>query len=68
MEIKEIRKLTLLSQKEFAEKYNIPIYTLKKWELDASDPNHRNCPEYVKQLLEKAVRTDSSISEFVLIF
>lgn len=56
MEIKEIRALTGLSQRKFSEKYGISTRTLQGWELEGS--NGRNCPEYVKDLLEFKVRYD----------
>ena len=32
MNIKELRKKTNMTQKEFADKYNIPVRTIQKWE------------------------------------
>lgn len=57
MEIKEIRALTGLSQRKFAEKYHIPIRTIQCWEA-VSDVNHRDCPDYVKELLKFKVMYD----------
>ena len=53
MTILEIRKLTALNRAEFARKYNIPYRTIQDWEL-----GKRECPQYVAELLEKAVRID----------
>lgn len=50
MTIKEIRKYTGLTQKEFAEKYKIPKRTIENWETEK-----RKCPEYTIELLAKAV-------------
>ena len=47
MSVKEIRKKTGLSQREFAEKYQIPLQTLKQWESDEGSSSHRKPPEYV---------------------
>ncbi len=58
MTVKEIRKLTGLSQSDFGKFYNIPLPTIKKWETKTDNPNYRECPVYVNQLLEKAVRID----------
>lgn len=58
MTIKEIRGLTKLTQKDFAAKYEIPVSTLKGWEADPSSRRHRNCPDYVKELLRRAVFAD----------
>ncbi len=38
MDIKELRDYTGLSQKQFAEKFSIPISTLRKWEQGESRP------------------------------
>lgn len=58
MTMKEIRLRTGLSRADFGKYYNIPLPTIKKWETDENNPNHRECPIYVKQLLEKAVKID----------
>ncbi|MDD3222516.1 MAG: hypothetical protein EOM34_09140 [Clostridia bacterium] len=58
MTIKEIRALTGLTQVEFGNYYNIPLPTIKKWESSEGSQNYRECPVYVNQLLEKAVRID----------
>lgn len=60
MTIKEIRNLTGLSQADFGELYNIPLPTIKKWELSPNNQNHRKCPLYVNQLLERVVKIDFS--------
>ena len=54
MEFKEIRKLSGLKQKEFSEKYHIPLPTIKDWERGARKP-----AEYVRTLLERIIREDS---------
>ena len=51
--IKEIRKLTGLTQTAFAEKYNLPVRTLQNWECGKGTP-----PPYVLQWLERIVRED----------
>ena len=56
--IREIRKITGLSQSDFGKLYNIPLPTIKKWESDSNNQNHRECPVYVKELLERAVKND----------
>lgn len=53
MRIKEIRKLTGLTQVKFSERYGIPRRTLEHWERDLNKP-----PEYVLDLLEFKVRYD----------
>lgn len=53
MTIKEIRELTGLNKKDFADKYNIPYRTIQNWEADIN-----KCPEYVLELLEFKVRHD----------
>ena len=49
----EIREMLSESRAEFSRQYNIPVRTLENWESGKS-----SCPEYVRQLLEKAVRED----------
>lgn len=61
MEIKEIRTMSGLSQRQFAEKYHIPFGTYQKWEVPVENMNHRDCPLYVKELLERVVREDFEI-------
>lgn len=53
MTITEIRQLTSLNKTDFAKRYNIPYRTLQDWEL-----GNRECPAYVTELLEKAVKLD----------
>lgn len=60
MTIKEIRQLTGLSQQKFAEKYHIPLASLKKWEVGIDSTNHRECPVYVRELLERVIKLDYS--------
>ena len=58
MTIKELRQLTGMSQEAFAKKDNIPFQTYRSWESDVKSSRHRECPEYVKELLEFKVRHD----------
>jgi len=53
MTVKEIRKITKLTQRKFCEKYNIPLSTLRQWEQEQRKP-----PGYVLELLEFKVRKD----------
>lgn len=59
MTIKELRASTGLSQQAFADKYGIPKKTIQNWESQGKE--HRECPDYVKKLLERAVKTDNKI-------
>ena len=59
MKVKEIRELTGLSQKKFAEMYNIPQRTLESWESGEREP-----ADYLCNLLLRAVKADK---EFKLI-
>lgn len=63
MTIKEIRKLTGLSQKGFAEKFNIPKRTIQEWEQERREP-----PDYVIELLEFKVKWEelNMYGEFTL--
>ena len=53
MEIRKLRKLTGMTQKQFSDKYGIPISTLKHWEY-----GDRECPKYLIDLLEYKVKDD----------
>lgn len=54
MEIAEMRKLLNVSRADFSRIYSIPVRTLEDWE-----SHKRKCPEYVLNLLERAVKEDS---------
>ena len=58
MDVKQIRRVTGLTQKEFSNRFSIPIKTLQNWEASKEVSSSRTCPEYVRLLLEKAVRVD----------
>lgn len=58
MTIKEIRSLTGLSQHDFGKYYNNPVSTIKNWESKPEAINFRECPCYVKELLERVVKID----------
>lgn len=62
MSIQEIRKLTGLSIVNFAYKYHIPYRTVENWEAK-SEKQRRECPIYVRELLERAVREDFPTDE-----
>ena len=51
--IKEMRKMTGLSQVKFSKKYNVPVRTLQDWEAGKSSP-----PPYVIELLEFKIVND----------
>ena len=53
MTIVEMREQLNVSRAEFSRRYNIPIRTLENWESGKS-----KCPDYVRQLLERAVLED----------
>lgn len=50
MLIKELRKITGLTQAEFAKKFHIPVGTLAHWEQEIRKP-----PEYVVYMMAKIV-------------
>lgn len=54
MDIKELRDYTGLSQKQFAEKFSIPISTLRKWEQGESRP-----AAYLIRLLSDLIPVDT---------
>lgn len=47
MDIKEIRQINKLTQKQFAIKYGIPLQTVKNWESSPTSKSYRKCPNYV---------------------
>ena len=53
MEIAEIRKLAGIKRAELCRKYDIPVRTAEDWENGKG-----KAPEYLKILLERAVRED----------
>lgn len=62
MTIRDVRKLTNLSQPQFCDRYNIPLPTLRKWEQGKREP-----PDYVVELLEFKVKGDLNMyGEFTL--
>ncbi len=57
--IKEIRKKTRMTQKEFASSYGIPLSTLRKWEQGEAAP-----PDYVVTLIAKSAPVvDNALEE-----
>lgn len=48
--IRELRDKTGLTQKAFAQRYGIPLSTLRKWEQGESSP-----PSYVVEMLAKSI-------------
>jgi len=56
MDIKEIREYLGVSRAEFARRYNIPLRTVENWEGGKS-----KAPEYLLQLLERAVKEDKKM-------
>lgn len=55
MTIKGMRKTLGLSQANFGKKYKIPLRTIQSWE-----SGERSAPEYVMELLERAVIQDAA--------
>ena len=53
MTIKDIRRSLNLTQKEFAEKYHIPLQTIKQWESDPESSSYRRPPDYVFYMLSR---------------
>lgn len=51
MSIREIRKVTGLTQAEFSKKFHIPKRSIENWE-----SGKRKCPEYVNYLLQQLIK------------
>jgi len=62
MDVKEIRKKLNLTQKEFAEKYHIPLQTVKSWEAAPESTNYRKPPDYVFYMLYRLSDIDLNMS------
>lgn len=58
MDCKDIRKLGKLTQKELSQKLGIPLQTIKNWESANNSKSHRECPEYVLQLMEYRIKKE----------
>ena len=56
MEISDIRKMAGISRAEMCRRYGIPVRTAEDWENGKG-----NAPQYVLDLLERAVREDYGI-------
>lgn len=61
MTIKEIRKMTGLTQEKFAKEYNIPLSTLKQWESKPGSSSFHNPPQYVPPILERLVKLEKAV-------
>lgn len=57
MDIKEIRRITGLSQREFSAFFGIPLGTLRNWEQGIAKP-----PEYVFNMIFASLRRDKMIN------
>lgn len=57
--VREMRKETGLSAQKFGDKYGIPMRTIQDWER-----GERNAPDYVIDLLERAVEEDKAQEVF----
>lgn len=58
MSIKELRNRTGLSQKKFAEYFNIPVRTIQKWERNGSSP-----PTYIPQMIERILNLEDELNK-----
>ncbi len=56
MEIKELRALSHMTQKQFSEYFGIPKRTIEDWEC-----NKRTPPQYVVDLIEYKLRKENLI-------
>ena len=61
MTIKSMRRKAGLTQKEFAEKYAIPLQTLKQWESAPGSSSYRTPPDYVLAMLSRLISYDFAI-------
>lgn len=61
MTIKELRKMTGLTQEKFGEYFGIPRRTIQNWETDGESDNGRKCPAYLLDLMEYKLRKENII-------
>lgn len=61
--IKEIRQLTGLSQVKFAERYGIPVQTIKSWESNPDSTTYRPTPAYIISLLGTVVGDEIKLND-----
>lgn len=54
MKIKELREITGLSQQQFADKFKIPVGSLRNWEQEKRSP-----PEYLPGMIEEILRLEA---------
>lgn len=52
--VRDIVDAASLGQAAFARKHCIPVRTVNNWCLPVSSPEHRDCPLYVRLLLQRA--------------
>lgn len=53
MKIKELRKISGMTQKKFGEYFSIPQRTIQNWE-----EGQRECPEYLLRLIEYKLKKE----------
>ena len=58
MKIKELRKKAGMTQKAFAEYFNIPHRTIQNWE-----GGQNQCPEYLSDLIEYKLKKENKLPE-----
>lgn len=56
MTFKELRQASGMSQSQFANYFNIPPSTLKKWE-----QGQRKCPDYLLELMKYKLENENKI-------
>lgn len=58
MKIKQLREKTGLSQKQFADKFKIPVSSLRNWEQEKRSP-----PEYLPGMIKEIIRLEAELNE-----
>ena len=59
--IKAIRKELGLTQVQFADKFGIPVRTIKSWETH-NEEHHREAPDYVYDMIQKVVEAERKVT------
>lgn len=60
MNIKELRKLSGMTQQAFGDYFNIPLRSIQNWE-----GGQRQCPEYLLDLMRYKLEKESIIKKEV---
>lgn len=58
MKIKQLKELSGLNQKQFAQKFKIPVRTVQNWEAEITEP-----PAYIPRMIELIMILENEIED-----